>query len=117
MHDPHNSLRAGDVVEVQANWRTSKSKKWVVNKIVAPFGPSIHERPPVPTPEEREAAKAVKRDAKVQRRDLRRTRERLETRFEKSVKSLQKMLEGTRLEKFGSKDYQGEAKSNLNSQV
>lgn len=70
-------------------------KRFVVNKIVAPFGPPIDERPPVPTPEEREATDAVKREAKVARRELRKSRERLEGLFNKSDRRLQMMLEET----------------------
>ncbi len=40
----------------------------VVNSILAPFGEPIEARPPVPSAEEREAERQVKRDAKQRRR-------------------------------------------------
>lgn len=98
VHDPNNSLRMGDVIEVQASWRSSKTKRFVVNRIVAPFGPPIDERPPVPTPEEREATKAAKRAAKVSRRELRRNREEIEVRFERSMDKIRQMVEATGLD-------------------
>lgn len=52
-------------------WRTSKRKRFVVNRIVAPFGPPIEERPPVPTLEEREAEHNNRRAAKKERKKLR----------------------------------------------
>lgn len=80
---------------MQASYRSSKTKRFVVNKIVAPFGLPIHERPPVPTPDERAAAKAVKREAKKSRKELRQTRERLEAQFTKSDRLLQREIEDT----------------------
>lgn len=68
-----------------------------MNKIVAPFGLPIEDRPPVPTPAEREATKAAEREAKVSRRNLRKTRERLEVQFEKSTERLNKMIAETSL--------------------
>lgn len=71
MHDPKNSLRTGDVVEIMNGRRVSKMKRFIVNRIVAPFGPPIEERPPVPTLEEREAEHEMLRAAKLSRRKLR----------------------------------------------
>ncbi|OCK76558.1 nucleic acid-binding protein [Lepidopterella palustris CBS 459.81] len=47
--DPNSSLREGDVVQIASGWRSSKNIRHVVSSIVAPFGPPISERPPVPT--------------------------------------------------------------------
>lgn len=58
-------------MEIQSGWRTSKQKRFVVNRIIAPFGPPIEERPPVPTEAEREAVHALARQAKKARRRLR----------------------------------------------
>lgn len=58
-------------MEIVSGWRTSKQKRFVVNRIVAPFGPPIGERPPVPTEAEREAVHAAARLAKLARRRLR----------------------------------------------
>lgn len=71
VHDPNDSLRTGDIVSISSGWRTAKSKRHVVNRIIAPWGPPIEERPPVPTPEEREAAHAAMRAKKVARKQLR----------------------------------------------
>ncbi|KAF3763735.1 nucleic acid-binding protein, partial [Cryphonectria parasitica EP155] len=68
VHDPNNSVRTGDVVEIVSGWRSSKRKRFVVNRIIAPFGPPVEERPPVPTQQEREAAHAVKRGKKLERK-------------------------------------------------
>ncbi|KAL1846502.1 hypothetical protein Daus18300_014228 [Diaporthe australafricana] len=71
VHDPKDSLRIGDIVSISSGWRTSKSKRHVVNRIIAPWGPPIEERPPVPTPAEREAAHAAERAKKTERKQLR----------------------------------------------
>jgi small subunit ribosomal protein S17 len=71
VHDPNDSLRTGDIVSISSGWRTSKSKRHVVNRIIAPWGPPIEDRPPVPTAEEREAAHAAERAKKVARKQLR----------------------------------------------
>jgi small subunit ribosomal protein S17 len=68
VHDPNNSLRIGDVVEISPGWRVSPSVRHVVNKIISPFGTPIEERPPIPTPEERIAARETKKKAKEERR-------------------------------------------------
>ena len=47
VHDPRNSLREGDVVEFVDGWRVSRRVRHVVERIVAPFGTSPEERPPV----------------------------------------------------------------------
>ncbi|EKG17662.1 Ribosomal protein S17 [Macrophomina phaseolina MS6] len=52
--DPTESAREGDVVNLRNGWRTSKHVHHVVTRIVAPFGPAIEDRPPVPTEEERQ---------------------------------------------------------------
>ncbi|KAI9723657.1 MAG: hypothetical protein M1812_000957 [Candelaria pacifica] len=70
--DPNSSLREGDVVSITAGWRTSKHVRHVVTSIIAPFGPAITERPPVPSEEARMAKRADKRTAKDERRRVRR---------------------------------------------
>ncbi|OJD37068.1 ribosomal protein s17 [Diplodia corticola] len=52
--DPTESVREGDVVTLRNGWRTSKHVHHVVTSIVAPFGPEISKRPPIPTEEERQ---------------------------------------------------------------
>lgn len=86
VHDPNNSLRNGDVVEIVSGWRTSKHKRFIVNRIVAPFGPPIDERPPVPTQEQREAQHAMRRAAKKERKKQRDKVDMLEKRVAKAQK-------------------------------
>lgn len=69
--DPNNSLREGDVIEFSSGAPKSRNVRHVVERIVAPFGTNIDERPPVKTREEREAERAAKRAAKWQRRETR----------------------------------------------
>lgn len=83
VHDPNNSLRAGDVVAITPGWRVSKSKRHVVKHIVKPSGTPIEERPPIPTEEERLAKRAVEREVKDGRRALRRQIEVAETALER----------------------------------
>ncbi|KAI0542438.1 hypothetical protein GGR58DRAFT_249977 [Xylaria digitata] len=73
VHDPANSLRQGDVVAITPSWRESQHVRHVVKHIIAPYGPAIEERPPIPTPEERAAERLAKRAAKDDRRALART--------------------------------------------
>jgi small subunit ribosomal protein S17 len=49
----------------------SRHVEHVVGAIVSPFGKSIRERPPIPTPEERLAEYKQKRFLKLERRELR----------------------------------------------
>ncbi|KAI1332261.1 hypothetical protein F5Y16DRAFT_394335 [Xylariaceae sp. FL0255] len=72
VHDPRNSLRQGDVVAITASWRESQHVRHVVKHIIAPFGPGIDERPPVPSLDERVAERTMKRELKDERRALRR---------------------------------------------
>ncbi|KAK2610360.1 hypothetical protein N8I77_003802 [Diaporthe amygdali] len=96
VHDPNNSLRTGDIVSISSGWRTSKSKRHVVNRIIAPWGPPIEERPPVPTPAEREAAHAAERAKKAERKQLRNHA----LAMEKAVTKAEKKMDGlTRLGK------------------
>ncbi|KAG9232340.1 hypothetical protein BJ875DRAFT_380885 [Amylocarpus encephaloides] len=71
VHDPASSLRTGDVVSISSGWRTSKNVNHVVNKILAPFGEPIETRPPVPTEQERIAARIAKKNAKEERKRIR----------------------------------------------
>ncbi|KAI1345964.1 hypothetical protein F5Y01DRAFT_320210 [Xylaria sp. FL0043] len=70
VHDPANSLRQGDVVAITPSWRESQHVRHVVKHIIAPYGPGIDERPPVPAMEERVAERMAKRAAKDERRAL-----------------------------------------------
>ncbi|KAG5297188.1 hypothetical protein I7I48_06227 [Histoplasma ohiense] len=64
--DPCNSLRQGDVIEFSSGWRTSKNVRHVVERIVAPFGVPVDQRPRVLSRPEREALKA-ERDEKAEK--------------------------------------------------
>ncbi|KAI1735180.1 hypothetical protein F4680DRAFT_312907 [Xylaria scruposa] len=73
VHDPRNSLRQGDVVAITPSWRESQHVRHVVKHIIAPYGGvGIDQRPPVPTMEERAAERIAMREAKDERRALRR---------------------------------------------
>lgn len=69
--DPRNSLREGDVVEFSSGWRASKRVRHVVERIVAPFGAAIADRPAVLSREERIAERERKASEKVARRSQR----------------------------------------------
>ncbi|KAF7115792.1 hypothetical protein CNMCM5793_003432 [Aspergillus hiratsukae] len=71
--DPRNSLREGDVIEFSSGFPKSRNVRHVVERIVAPFGCAVEERPPVMTREERDALRAEKRAAKWQRREAMRS--------------------------------------------
>ena len=70
--DPNNSLREGDVIEFSSGCRTSKNVRHVVDRIVAPFGVGVEERPAVLGKEAREALrreeKGEVRMGKIKRR-------------------------------------------------
>ncbi|KAI0121626.1 hypothetical protein BJ170DRAFT_687864 [Xylariales sp. AK1849] len=70
VHDPNNSIRQGDVISIASGWRASHHKRHIVRHIIAPHGPPIDERPPVPTEEELVAAYAKQREAKLERRTV-----------------------------------------------
>lgn len=70
--DPRNSLREGDVIEFASGFPKSRTVHHVVERIVAPFGTPIDQRPPVMLREERDAAREEKRAAKWERREQRR---------------------------------------------
>lgn len=61
------------MVSIVPGWPTSRHKRFVVKHIIAPFGSSIEERPPVPTLEERIADREAKKAAKDARRASKRT--------------------------------------------
>ncbi|ROW15621.1 hypothetical protein VPNG_02014 [Cytospora leucostoma] len=88
VHDPNDSLRTGDIVSIVSGWRTSKHKRHVVNRIIAPWGPPLDERPPLPTPEEREAVHAEKRTKKVERKELKRQTLAMEAAVAKAEKKI-----------------------------
>lgn len=69
--DPRNSLREGDVVEFSSGWRASKRVRHVVERIVAPFGAAVEQRPAVMSREERVAERERKANEKVVRRSQR----------------------------------------------
>ncbi|PGH26594.1 hypothetical protein AJ80_01723 [Polytolypa hystricis UAMH7299] len=52
--DPNNSLREGDVIEFSSGWRKSKHVRHVVDRIIAPFGEKVEDRPAVLGKEARE---------------------------------------------------------------
>jgi small subunit ribosomal protein S17 len=68
VHDPNSSLRTGDVVSIVPGWPTSKHKRHVVKKIIAPYGTPAEERPPIPTLEERIAEREAQQAARRERR-------------------------------------------------
>lgn len=70
--DPRNSLREGDVIEFASGFPKSRTVHHVVERIVAPFGTPIDQRPPVMSREERDTAREEKRAAKWERREQRR---------------------------------------------
>ncbi|KAF2724205.1 nucleic acid-binding protein [Polychaeton citri CBS 116435] len=70
VHDPNNSLAAGDVIRMH-RLRASKTVEHVVASIITPFGTPIEERNPIPTPEDRLADYKEKRFRKLLRRKLR----------------------------------------------
>ncbi|KAL5337914.1 hypothetical protein BJX70DRAFT_368022 [Aspergillus crustosus] len=70
--DPQNSLRQGDVIEFSSGYPKSRRVRHVVERIIAPFGEAIEERPAVLTREERGAIRVEKRALKTVRRDQRR---------------------------------------------
>lgn len=73
--DPNSSLREGDVVRIAPGWRTSKHIRHVVTEIVAPWGPPVEERPPIPKLEELTEEKRMKREAKLERKEARKKEE------------------------------------------
>lgn len=88
--DPNSSLRAGDVVKIAAERQISRHIKHVVTEIVAPWGPSIDERPPVLSEEER-----VRRLQEKTRRKQERRRERKPEKGESAEDRVEGMVEGT----------------------
>ncbi|KAE8386879.1 hypothetical protein BDV23DRAFT_162428 [Aspergillus alliaceus] len=70
--DPKNSLREGDVIEFSSGYPKSRNVRHVVERIIAPFGEAIENRPAVLTREERDAERVAKRTAKWERREARR---------------------------------------------
>ncbi|KAF7594345.1 hypothetical protein BBP40_009580 [Aspergillus hancockii] len=69
--DPKNSLRDGDVIEFSSGYPKSRHVRHVVERIIAPFGAAIEDRPAVLSRKERDAERAVKRAAKSERREAR----------------------------------------------
>ena len=71
MSDPNSSLRTGDVVKIARERRLSRHIQHVVTEIVAPWGPSIEERPPVMSEEERLSVWRDKKEKKTERKRIR----------------------------------------------
>ncbi|KAL1852636.1 hypothetical protein Plec18167_007730 [Paecilomyces lecythidis] len=69
--DPRNSLREGDVIEFSSGAPKSRRVRHVVERIVAPFGSPVEDRPAVMSREEREAERIRKREEKLKRREAR----------------------------------------------
>ncbi|KAK0648797.1 hypothetical protein B0T16DRAFT_120348 [Cercophora newfieldiana] len=84
VHDPNNSVRAGDVVAISPGFRTSQHKRHVINHIIKPCGVPISERPPIPTQAEREAEREAKSAAKAERRALKKQVETAETALQRA---------------------------------
>lgn len=59
------------MIEFSSGFPKSRNVHHVVERIVAPFGSGIEERPPVMSREEREAVREQKRAAKWERREKR----------------------------------------------
>ncbi|CAD6564807.1 MAG: hypothetical protein ASARMPREDX12_004691 [Alectoria sarmentosa] len=88
--DPNSSLRAGDVVKIAPERQISRHIRHVVTEIVAPWGPSIEERPPVLSAEERARRLQEKTERKKERR-----RERNPEKGESAEDRVEGMVEGT----------------------
>lgn len=73
--DPRDSLREGDVIEFTSGAPRGRHVRHVVERIVAPFGSAVEERPAVMSRQEREAERAAKRVAKWERREQRLVKE------------------------------------------
>ena len=66
--DPTESTRTGDVIRIVDEGQVSKRIRHVVTEIVAPWGPSIEERPTLPSEEQRRKQKEEKHERKTERR-------------------------------------------------
>ncbi|KAL8663850.1 MAG: hypothetical protein Q9202_003536 [Teloschistes flavicans] len=71
--DPNSSLRTGDVVRIAAAKPRGSNGgiRHVVTEILAPWGPPVEERPPIPTLEEMAQKTRAKNEAKTERRAAR----------------------------------------------
>jgi small subunit ribosomal protein S17 len=67
VHDANSSIRQGDVVAIAPGWRTSKTKRYYVKQIIAPYGVPIEDRPPVLPLSELFSRYEAKRLAKAER--------------------------------------------------
>lgn len=70
--DPRDSLREGDVIEFSSGYPKSRRVRHVVERIIAPFGSGIEERPPIMTRAERDELRATKMMQKLLRREAKR---------------------------------------------
>ena len=61
-------MREGDIIRLASGNRYAKNVRHVVTQIIAPFGPPVSERPPLPSLGELQMRKDEKRAAKAERR-------------------------------------------------
>ncbi|ATY64770.1 ribosomal protein S17 [Cordyceps militaris CM01] len=105
VHDPNSSLRTGDVVAIAPGWPTSRHKRHVVKQIIAPFGEPIESRPVVPSLNEIIAERETKKNAKDDRKSLRRQSEHEQRLSQKKVAADEREVKRTAWEqlmvKFG----------------
>ncbi|KAI9698099.1 MAG: hypothetical protein M1820_007607 [Bogoriella megaspora] len=80
-HDPASSVREGDIIKFQSGYRCSKHVRHVVTQIIAPFGPSLDARPPVPSLAELQIEEDAKKERKEERKKLRATIKNVEGRI------------------------------------
>jgi ribosomal protein S17 len=66
--DPTSSLRDGDIIQFRSGWRVGAQIHHVVERILAPFGTAVEERPAIMSAEEREAWMRARREGKRLRR-------------------------------------------------
>ncbi|KAH6653724.1 hypothetical protein BKA67DRAFT_562918 [Truncatella angustata] len=86
VHDPNNSVRQGDVINISAGWRASQHVRHIVRHIIAPHGPPIDERPAVLSETELYEKYAGTREAKLERRAARDAETRKQREAEKAAK-------------------------------
>lgn len=89
--DPRDSLREGDVIEFSSGWRSSKNVRHVVDRIVAPFGAAIEDRPAIMTREERVAESRRKAKEKAARKSLKEGEKAADSSSEREPKPYQRV--------------------------
>lgn len=88
VHDPRNSLREGDVIEFSSGAPRAPNVRHVVERIIAPFGSAVEERPAVPTRAEREEEMVAKRMTKLMRQATKKSAEEGERDVEKVMRQV-----------------------------